>query len=92
MLTPACRARFTVWAITVVSADLGRLARAAVGTALQFQAVSVAEAEVLAREHEAGVQRQLAAIESLTLVDGVDLAALYDHNLISAMIDALDPP
>lgn len=77
---------------TVVSADLGRLARAAVGTALQFQAVSVAEAEVLAREHEAGVQRQLAAIEPLTLVDGVDLAALYDHNLISAMIDALDPP
>lgn len=76
---------------TVVSADLGRLARAAVGTELQFQAVTVGQAEALAREHEAALQRLMAAIEPLTLVDGVDLSALYAHNLISAMIDAQHP-
>ena len=76
---------------TVASADLGRLARAAVGTVLRFQAVTVAQAEAAAREAEAQLQRVLAAIEPLTLVDGVDLAALYGHNLISAMIDAREP-
>ena len=45
----------------------------------------------LLREAEAQLLRLLAAIEPLTLVDGVDLAALYGHNLISAMIDARDP-
>ena len=77
---------------TVVSADLGRLARAAVGTALRFQALSVAEAETLARQRDAEIRARIAAIEALILVDGVDLDALAHHNLISAMIDALDPP
>jgi biotin-dependent carboxylase-like uncharacterized protein len=77
---------------TVVGADLGRLARAAVGTALRFQALSVAEAEALARDHEGDTRAAIAGIAALTLVDGVDLDALASHNLISAMIDALDPP
>jgi allophanate hydrolase len=77
---------------TVIGADLARLANAAVGALLHFAPVSVAQAEVLAREREAEVQRCLAAIEPLTLVDGVDLAALYANNLVSAMIDALQPP
>jgi allophanate hydrolase len=76
---------------TVASADLGRLARAAVGTVLRFQAVTVAQAEAAAREAEAQLLHLLATIEPLTLVDGVDLAALYGHNLISAMIDACKP-
>ncbi len=77
---------------TVISADLARLANAAVGAPLRFAPVSVAMAEALARAHEAEVQRCLAAIEPLTLVDGVDLATLYANNLVSAMIDALHPP
>jgi hypothetical protein len=66
-------------------------AGAAVGAVLHFQAVTVDAAEALARAHEAQLQQLLAAIEPLTLVDGVDLAALYAHNLVSAMVDALDP-
>lgn len=77
---------------TVISADLPRLAKAAVGTLLRFAPVSVAQAEALARAREAEVQRCLAAIEPLTLVDGVDLAAMYANNLVSAMVDALNPP
>ena len=45
-------------------------------------------AEALARTHEAGIRRHLAAITPLTLVDGIDLGALYGSNLVSAMIDA----
>ena len=77
---------------TVASADLARLASAPVGTVLHFAAVTVAQAEALARAHEAALLRHLAAIAPLTLVDGIDLAALYDSNLVSAMIDALQPP
>lgn len=77
---------------TVASADLARLASAPVGTVLRFAAVTVAEAEALARAHEAALLRHLAAIAPLTLVDGIDVVALYDSNLVSAMIDALQPP
>ena len=77
---------------TVASADLARLASAPVGTVLHFVAVTVAQAETLARAHEAALLRHLAAIAPLTLVDGIDLTALYDSNLVSAMIDALQPP
>jgi len=77
---------------TVVTADLARLAGASVGEALRFEAVSVAVGERLAREQESEIQRHLAAIEPLLLVDGIDLTAIYAGNLISAMIDALHPP
>ncbi len=76
---------------TVASADLARLASAPVGAALRFAAISVAEAETLARAHDATIRQHLAAITPLTLVDGVDLGALYGGNLVSAMIDALAP-
>jgi hypothetical protein len=42
----------------------------------------------LARAHEATIRRHLAAITPLTLVDGIDLGALYGSNLVSAMINA----
>ena len=76
---------------TVVSADLARLACAPVGSPVRFAAVSVAEAEALARAHEAALQRQLAAVEPLWLVDGIDQAALHASNLVSGVIDALAP-
>ena len=55
-------------------------------------AITVAEAEALARTREAALLRCLDSIAALTLVDGIDLAALYDSNLVSAMINALQPP
>lgn len=75
---------------TVASCDLPRLATAAVGTTLRFAAVTVAQAETLAREAEAELQRCMASIAPLLRVEGIDLDAIYAHNLISGMIDAHD--
>jgi allophanate hydrolase len=74
---------------TVASADLARLALAPAGSVLRFQAVTVAGAEALAREHAAARARLLAAIEPLALDGDADLQALYEGNLVSGMIDAL---
>jgi allophanate hydrolase len=76
---------------TVVSADRGRLADLPVGAPLRFAAVTVADAEALARAHEAALQALLASVQPLTLVDGIDLSALYGGNLVSAVVDALRP-
>ena len=76
---------------TVASADLPRLATAPVGAGLRFECIDVAGAEALAREREAQTRQLLSAVEPMTLVDGVDLTAIYEGNLISAMVDALDP-
>jgi biotin-dependent carboxylase-like uncharacterized protein len=75
---------------TVVSADLPRLALAPVGASIRFAAVTVAEAETIAREREAGVRRLLATIEPLAMDGDIDLNAIYAANLVSGMIDALD--
>lgn len=79
---------------TVASADLARLALAPVGSVLRFQPVTVAEAEDLAAASAAALQRLLATIEPLG-GDGaegdIDLAALYAANLVSGMVQALDP-
>jgi allophanate hydrolase len=76
---------------TVISADLPRLAVAAVGALLRFEAVTVAQAEALAREREAALRRLLASIEPLVMQGGIDLDAIYNVNLVGGMIDALDP-
>lgn len=73
---------------TVASADLARLATAAVGAALRFQAVTVAEAEALALAHEAGLRRMLRAIGPLVQDGDIDLDALYASNLVSGIISA----
>jgi two-component system response regulator PilR (NtrC family) len=70
---------------------IARLASLPVGAPLRFAAITVADAEALARTHEAGIRRHLAAITPLTLVDGIDLGALYGSNLVSAMINATHP-
>ena len=76
---------------TVTSCDLPRLACAAVGATLRFEAVTVAQAEALAREAEAALQRCIASIAPLLRAEGIDLDAIYTHNLVSGMIDAHDP-
>lgn len=76
---------------TVASADLARLATAPVGAELRFEAVTVAQAETLAREHEAGLQQLLKTIEPLALDGDIDLGAIYTANLVSGIIDAQHP-
>jgi 5-oxoprolinase (ATP-hydrolysing) subunit C len=76
---------------TVVSVDLPRLATASVGAPLRFVAVTVAQAEALARASEAELQRCIASIASMPCVAGIDLDALYASNLVGGMIDARDP-
>ena len=71
---------------TVISADLPRLATAPVGTALRFAAVTVAQAESLARAREAELRALLARIEPLLMDGDIDLDALYAANLVSGMI------
>jgi allophanate hydrolase len=76
---------------TVASADLARLATAPIGAELRFEAVSVAQAEALAAEHEAETQRLLRAVEPLMTHGDIDLDALYASNLLSGIIDAHHP-
>jgi len=76
---------------TVISSDLGRLASRPPGSQVRFKAVSIAEAEIIAHEHEATI----CAIENNTKpvhhAHGVDIDALYDVNLISGIFDAKKP-
>jgi 5-oxoprolinase (ATP-hydrolysing) subunit C len=73
---------------TVISTDLPRLACAPIGATLRFAAVSVADAEDAAREHEARVQAMIASIRELAFDGDIDLDAIYASNLVSGMIDA----
>jgi 5-oxoprolinase (ATP-hydrolysing) subunit C len=73
---------------TVISADLPRLSCAPVGSALRFAAVSVADAEDAAREHEARLQAMIASIREVAFDGDIDLDAIYSNNLVSGMIDA----
>jgi len=74
---------------TVISADLPRLGRARPGETLRFRAIEVEAAETLRRAQE----RQLrAGLDALATLKGgeIDLAALYQADLISGVIGA-DP-
>ncbi len=76
---------------TVISADLGRIAALKPGQALRFAAVTVDEAEALARAAEADTRQMLGAIAPLKGEAAVDLDALYGNNLLSGMVNALSP-
>lgn len=72
---------------TVISADLARLAERKPGEAVHFCAVSVAEAEDLARAAEQSLQACLAGIVPLAGDGLIDLDALYTRNLLSGIIN-----
>ena len=76
---------------TVASADLARLALAPIGSSVRFAPVGVAEAEAAARAAEAELRALLASVRTLALDGDIDLDAIYTVNLVSGMIDALDP-
>lgn len=75
---------------TVIGADLARLAAARPGSSLRFAEVDALEAERIARSEEAATVELLASIRKLPS-DGIDLAALYAHNLVDGVVDARAP-
>jgi allophanate hydrolase subunit 2 len=74
---------------TVISADLAIVGRRRPGDALRFAAVSVEEAEVIARDAEGRLAALVAALAPVPEGSGVDLAPLYGDNLISGVVNAI---
>jgi allophanate hydrolase len=72
---------------TVASAELARLAAMQPGETLRFVTISAADGEQLARDRE---QTTLALLDSIRVLPetGIDLAALYDANLIDGAVNA----
>ena len=71
---------------TVASADLPRLGRLLPGQTVRFTPVSVAEAEQLRRDQEARLARAIASLEPARPPGGIDLAKLYEENLIDGVV------
>ncbi len=73
---------------TVVSADLPVVGRRRPGDAIRFAAISIEEAEALARDAERRFAVLVAAFEPVLEGGGVDLTSLYVGNLISGVVSA----
>ena len=69
---------------TVISADLPALVRRRPGDRVAFAAVTQAQAQDLARAHAKALQAAIDTIEPF--VDGLDIQALYDRNLVSGVV------
>ncbi len=73
---------------TVISPDISRLGRRGPGAQVRFAAVSRAEAEEIYREEEAALATRIADMRQARDQPGVNIAALYDANLIDGMVSA----
>jgi len=73
---------------TVISADLPVAGRRKPGDTIRFVAVEVAEAERLARAHEATLQALVADLAPVG-IGGLDLESLYNENLVSGVTSGL---
>jgi biotin-dependent carboxylase-like uncharacterized protein len=71
---------------TVASVDLPRLGRLLPGQTVRFAPVTVEEAEALRRDQEKRLQRAIAAFETARPAGGIDLARLYEENLIDGIV------
>jgi biotin-dependent carboxylase-like uncharacterized protein len=71
---------------TVASVDLPRLGRLLPGQTVRFAAVTVEEAEALRRDQEARLARAAAGFETARPPGGIDLAKLYEENLIDGVV------
>jgi len=71
---------------TVASVDLPRLGRLLPGQTVRFAAVTVEEAEKLRREQEARLARAIADFLVARPPGGIDLARLYEENLIDGIV------
>ena len=75
---------------TVIRSDLPRLAACVPGDLLRFQAISVAEAEALAKSHDARLMAAIASIGPAVDTDMIE-SRLHAANLISGIIDMARP-
>jgi biotin-dependent carboxylase-like uncharacterized protein len=71
---------------TVASVDLPRLGRLLPGRTVRFSAIGVAEAESLRRDQEARLARAIASFQLARPAGGIDLARLYEENLIDGIV------
>lgn len=71
---------------TVASVDLPRLGRLLPGRTVRFIAITVEEAEALRREQETRVARAIAGFQVARPAGGIDLARLYEENLIDGIV------
>ncbi|MBJ3776624.1 5-oxoprolinase subunit C family protein [Acuticoccus mangrovi] len=72
----------------VISADLPLAGRLGPGGVVRFEAVSVADAEVIRRDAEAALARRIGAMAPAQTAAEPSLAALSGENLISGVVDA----
>jgi biotin-dependent carboxylase-like uncharacterized protein len=75
---------------TVISADLPVVGRRRPGDLIRFAAVSIEEAEQLARDEEHRLAARIASFEPVPEGAGIDLASLYAGNLISGVVAATE--
>jgi biotin-dependent carboxylase-like uncharacterized protein len=71
---------------TVASVDLPRVGRLAPGRTVRFTPITVDEAEKLRRQQEARLTRAVADLPIARPPGGIDLARLYEDNLISGVV------
>ena len=71
---------------TVASVDLPRLGRLLPGQRVRFNAITVEEAEKLRREQETRLARAIADFAVARPPGGIDLARLYEENLIDGIV------
>jgi biotin-dependent carboxylase-like uncharacterized protein len=71
---------------TVASADLPRLGRLLPGQTVRFTPVTVEQAEALRRDQQARLQRAIADFKVARPPGGIDLARLYEENLIDGVV------
>ena len=71
---------------TVASVDLPRLGRLLPGRTVRFAAITVEEAEALRREQETRLARAIASFQVARPAGGIDLARLYEENLIDGIV------
>jgi allophanate hydrolase len=73
---------------TVISADLPLLGVRGSGRTIRFQVVSREEAENIRRAEHKRLQDVIQAIRSVGETLGINIEALYSHNLIDGVVDA----
>ncbi|MFO1188183.1 MAG: biotin-dependent carboxyltransferase family protein [Alphaproteobacteria bacterium] len=75
---------------TVASADIARIARRRPGDPVRFRAISVQEAEAARRDLERRIEDIAARREPIREDGAVDLAALYEENIVSGVHRDID--
>lgn len=76
---------------TLISADLHRLGQLNTGQEISFQPVTLDQAQNALIELETSIKNSINSLKNNTLHGHINLQALYQSNLLSAMIDAQDP-